>query len=112
MGYVVVMSFKYYWDFVDYWFKFWIIGFGEVWYNSWIFKEFVKNEFFEINILVVGGNNDFKVYVDIFKGWIDYGKFIFLIYLKLNIIKYGFGEYVVYYDNSFSVIILKIVYVV
>lgn len=68
MGYAAAMSPKYYWDPVDHWSKSWTIGPGEVWHNSWTFKEPAKNELFEINISVAGGNNDLKVYVDTPKG--------------------------------------------
>ncbi|WP_297523509.1 hypothetical protein, partial [Thermococcus sp.] len=112
IGYAAAMSPKYYWKPVDHWSKSWTIGPGEVWHNSWTVREPVENELFEINISVVGGSNDLRVYVDTPKGRVDYGKLISPIHLRLNLSRYGPGVYKIYYDNSFSVITSKRVSVV
>jgi len=112
IGYAAAMSPNYYWEPVDHWSKSWTIGPGEVWHNSWTFKAPVNGELLEINISVVGGNNDLRVYVDTPKGQVDYGKLISPIHLRLNPSRYGPGVYKVYYDNSFSVITSKRVSVV
>ena len=83
VGYAAAMSPKYYWEPVDHWSKSWTIGPGEVWHNSWTFREPVENELFEINISVVGGNNDLHVYVDTPKGRMDYGK---LTWIMVNLL--------------------------
>lgn len=110
VGYGLTLSPKYYWAPVDHWSKSWTIQPGEEWYHSWTLPN-PGGKMLEVNVSVSGGNNDIRIYIDTPSGRLDYGKLRSPIHIKLNTSKYGAGKYVIHYDNSFSVITAKTVWV-
>nr|ADF80243.1 t26-19p [Thermococcus sp. 26/2] len=110
VGYGMSLPPKHYWAPVDNWSKSWTIQPGEEWYQSWTFRN-PAGTMFEINVSVSGGNNDIRVYVDTPSGRLDYGKLKSPIHIKLNVSEYGAGKYVVHFDNSFSIVTAKTVWV-
>lgn len=89
---------------VDTWSDSWTIQPGHTWHQEWSLSQ---GALLEINITVKGGNNDLKVFIDTPSGRVDYGKLVSPIHILVNASRYGAGKYMLYWDNSFSVVTAK-----
>lgn len=76
-------------------------------YNRHTWRVDPEDVLLVINATVTGGNNDLDVYIDTPSGRINYGRLTSPIRIKLNLTRYGPGDYTIYLDNSFSLVTSK-----